>query len=127
MMYRLYGMAGAMLLILGMAGYSAMDRTTNYKPTKASVSTIDRTCDFIETTSSAGTKTSRDVTDSCDSTGEWDKVRDAVREKRRKKISGTETVHLTYIAPQDGSYRTAELHFSGGDDEFYELQAGDEV
>jgi len=126
-MYRLYGMAAAMLFILGMAGFSAMNRTTNYKPAKASISTIDRTCDFIETREKAGVKTSQDVTDSCDSTGEWDKVRDDVRAGRRKKISGRETIHLTYTAPQDGSYRTAELHFDGGDDEFYRLQAGDAV
>jgi hypothetical protein len=74
-----------------------------------------------------GVKPAGGVTDSCDSTGEWDKVREAVRDKRRKKIAGSETVHLTYTAPQDGSYRTAELKFSGGDDEFYQLQAGDEV
>ena len=59
-MYRLYGMVLGMLLILGVAGFSAMDRTTNYKPAKATVSTIDRTCNFVESTrdpeSSLGTK-----------------------------------------------------------------------
>jgi hypothetical protein len=127
MIYRLYGMAAGMVLVLGLAAYSTADRAMNYKAAKASVSYIDRTCDFIETTSEAGVKTSHATTDSCNSTDEWDRVRDAIREKRRKKISGSETVHLTYTAPQDGSYRTAELHFDGGDDEFYELQAGDEV
>lgn len=127
MMYRLYGMAAAMLLVMGLAAYSVADRAMNYKPAKASVSYIDRTCDFVETSEKAGVKTARSVTDSCDSTGEWDKVRAAVRDKRRKKIAGSETVHLTYSAPQDGSYRTAELKFTGSDDEFYELQAGDEV
>jgi hypothetical protein len=127
MIYRLYGMAATMLLVMGLAAYSVADRAMNYKPAKASVSYIDRTCDFVETSEKAGVKTARSVTDSCDSTGEWDKVREAVHDKRRKKIAGSETVHLTYTAPQDGSYRTAELKFSGGDDEFYELQAGDEV
>jgi hypothetical protein len=127
MMYRLYGMAAAMVMVLGLSAYSAATRAMNYKPAKASVSYIDRTCDFVETTEKEGVKTARGLTDSCDSTGEWDKVRDAVREKRKKKISGTETVHLAYTAPQDGSSRTAELKFTGSDDEFYELQAGSEV
>ena len=114
MIYRLYGMAAAMVLVLGVAAYSTANRAMNYKPAKASVSYIDRTCDFVETSEKAGVKTARSLTDSCDSTGDWDKVRDAVREKRRKKISGSETVHLAYTAPQDGSSRTAELQFTGG-------------
>lgn len=127
-MYRIYGMAGAILIFMGLAAYSAADRAMNYKPAKGTVSTIDRTCDFVETTTSGdGHRSSRDTTDTCNSTDEWDKVRDAIREKRRKKISGNETVHISYTAPQDQSYRTAELHFTGNDDEFYELQAGSEV
>jgi hypothetical protein len=127
MMYRLYGMAATMLLVMGLSAYSVANRAMNYKPAKATVSYIDRTCDFLETTERAGVKTARALSDSCNSTGEWDKVREAVRDKRRKKIAGSETVHLTYTAPQDGSYRTAELKFTGRDDEFYQLQAGDEV
>jgi hypothetical protein len=127
MIYRLYGIAAAMVLVLGLTAFSAANRAMNYKPAKASVSYIDRTCDFVETSEKAGVKTARSLTDSCDSTGEWDKVRDAVREKRRKKIAGSETVHVSYTAPQDGSSRTAELQFTGSDDEFYELQAGSEV
>jgi hypothetical protein len=127
MIYRFYGMVAGMLLILGVTGFAAIDRTTNWKAAKATVSTIDRTCDFIETTTQAGVKTARGLSDSCDSTGEWEKRRDAVREKHAKKISGQEVVHLAYTAPQDGSYRTADLHFTGGDDEFYTLQAGSEV
>ena len=130
MIYRLYGMAAAMVFVLGLAAYSAMDRVSNYKPAKASVTTIDRTCDFVETTYDTATNkavSARGMTDSCNSTDEWDKVRDQVRENKHKKIAGSETVHLSYTAPQDGSFRTAELNFSGSDDEFYELQAGSEV
>lgn len=100
----------------------------NSKPTMATIATIDRTCDFIETTTSPdGVKSARGTTDSCNSTDEWDKVRDQIRDHRHKKIAGKATLHLTYTAPQDGSYRTADLKFDGSDDEFYSLQAGDQV
>jgi len=127
MIYRFYGAVAAMLVILGVAGFSAIGRTANWMPAKATVSTIDRSCDFIETTSEAGVKTARDLSDNCDSTGEWDKRRDAVHGKHAKKVSGQAVVHLSYTAPQDGSYRSADLRFTGGDDEFYTLQAGSEI
>jgi hypothetical protein len=129
MMYRLYGMAAAMLITLGLAGFSAMDRTTNYKPAKATVSTIDRTCDYVESTRDPGTnkvESARGLTDSCNATEEWEKQRDEVR-KTGKRFSGDAVVHVNYTAPQDGSYRTADLHFTGRDDEFYDLQAGSEI
>jgi hypothetical protein len=127
MIYRFYGVVAAMLFVLGVTGFAAINRTTNWKPAKATVSTIDRSCDFIETTTEGGHKTARGLSDNCDSTGEWEKRRDAVREKHAKKVSGTAVVHLAYTAPQDGSYRTADLRFTGRDDEFYALQAGSEI
>lgn len=129
MMYRLYGMVAGILLVLGIAGYSAIDRTTNWKPAKATVTTIDRTCNFVETTTDTETNkvmSARGLSDSCSATDEWDKQRDTIR-KTGKRFSGEATVHLSYTAPQDGSYRTADLHFTGQDDEFYDLQAGSEV
>ena len=36
-------------------------------------------------------------------------------------------IHVTYTAPQDGATHTAKLNFDGRDDEFYELNAGDEI
>ena len=91
---------------------------------KATVTTIDRTCDFVET-SFEGKKavSARGYTDSCNSTDEWAKV----REKRSKKISGHATVHVSYLAPQNGSPQTGEFKLTGGDDAFYEVKAGDEV
>jgi hypothetical protein len=127
MIYRFYGVVAAMLLILGVAGFAVIDRTSNWKPATATVSTIDRSCDFVETRTEAGVKTARGLSDNCDSTGEWDKRRSDVRAHHAKKISGQAVVHLTYTAPQDGSYRTADLRFTGRDDEFYSLQAGSEI
>jgi len=91
---------------------------------KATVTTIDRTCDFVETTF-AGKKavSARGYTDSCNSTDEWAKV----REKRDKRIAGRATLHLSYVAPLDCSQQTAELKRTGRDDAFYEIKAGDEI
>jgi hypothetical protein len=91
---------------------------------KATVTTIDRSCDFVET-SFEGKKavSARGYTDSCDSTGEWSKL----REKRNKHISGRATLHLSYVAPQDGSPQTGELKLTGRDDAFYAIRAGDEI
>jgi hypothetical protein len=97
--------------------------SSNYTTAKASISTIDRSCDFIETTKEAGRTTARGYTDSCNSTDEWS----SVREKRNKVVSGRATVHVSYTAPKDGSYQTAELKFDGRDEEFYKLKAGDEI
>src|SRR5438445_1071465 len=124
-MVRLYGMLVGMLFVLGLAGYSAMDRTTNYKPDKATVTTIDRTCDYVETTRDPSTnkvESARGLTDSCSATDEWEKQRDEIR-KTGKRFAGDAVVHVSYTAPQDGSYRTADLRFTGRDDEFYDLQA----
>jgi hypothetical protein len=122
-------MVAAMLFVLGIAGYSAIDRTTNWKPAKATVSTIDRTCNYVETTRDPMTnkvESATGRTDSCSLTDEWEKQRDEIR-NTNKRFSGDAVVHVSYTAPQDGSYRTADLHFTGRDDEFYDLQAGSEI
>ena len=126
MKYTLYGGLSAIVLVMMIAAASAVD-LAHYKRAKATVSTIDRTCDYVETTTDpGGHKTARGLTESCNVTDEWDRERDNIRD-RGKRFSGDATVHLGYIAPQDGSYRTADLHFTGADDEFYELQAGSQI
>lgn len=42
-------------------------------------------------------------------------------------MSGKAVVHLYYNAPQDGEPYTGELVFTGHDDDFYRLKAGDEL
>lgn len=122
--YSMYGATGAMVFVAGVGACSAINRGANYEAAKASIVMIDRKCNFIETTTAPdGKKTARGVTDSCNSTDEWA----TVREKRNKKVSGKAVVHLSYTAPQDGSSRTSKLEFTGRDDEFYELKAGDEI
>lgn len=124
MLYSLRGMAVTMVFVAGVSVYSLIDRSSNYAPATASVFLIDRTCDIVETTTSwDGKSSTRDTKGECSSVDEWD----SVREKRSKTVSGTAVVHLSYTAPQDGSSHTAELKFTGRDDEFYRLKAGDEL
>ena len=109
----------AMVVVVFVVGCSP-----NADRVKATVTTIDRTCNFIETTTSPdGRKTARGLTDSCNSTGEWA----SVKEKRNKRVSGKATVHFSYTAPADGSYQSGKFELTGRDDLFYEIKAGDEV
>jgi hypothetical protein len=126
-MYRLYGMVAAFVFIIGAFAFTQMDKVANYRPAKGTISYIDRTCEFTETERSGQSKTTREVTDKCDSTGEWQKVRDEVRNRKGKKVMGDATMHVSYISPQDGVSREGELKFTGRDDEFYQLQAGDMI
>ena len=124
-MYRLYGMIGAILFMMGVAGWSAIDRTSNWKPAKAAVFMIDRKCDIVETTKTAGGQTisARKYNDDCNSIDAWE----TARAKHDKTISATATVKVSYTAPQDHSSQTSELQFDSKDDEFYALKAGDEI
>ena len=101
-------------------------------PAKATVTTIDRTCEIVETITrevddprATGHKLRAEekntTTGDCNSVEEWTEV----RHKRTKKVVGTAAVHVDYQAPQDGSFHSATLSFTGRDDEFYELRAGD--
>ena len=117
--------AGA--LLLGGCGFEGA-------PATATVVTIDRECKIIESTRreiddprGSGTKIDaqemRSLKGECKSVGEWEEV----RKKRKKTVDGTAAVHVEYQAPQDGSFQTATLNFTGRDDEFYELNAGDTI
>jgi hypothetical protein len=103
-------------------------------PAKATVMTIDHECTIIETErrpidDPRGTGVKLDAQETrtskgeCKSVDEWQEV----RKKRSKRVDGTAAVHVEYQAPQDGSFRTATLNFTGRDDEFYELKAGDTI
>ena len=122
--YRIYGVAAGAIFIAGATAYSAADRSMNYKPAKASVFLIDRTCDIVETTTGPdGKKSSRTYNDECKSIDAWEKA----SASRDKDIAGNATVKVSYTAPQDGSYQTSELRFTSRDDEFYDLKAGDQI
>jgi len=96
----------------------------NAKRTTATITTIDRNCQIVETVyEGEKAKSSRVYEDACKSIDEWEKV----RAKRTKDVAGKAVVHLTYTAPQTGQLQTGEITFDGHDDEFYKLKAGDEV
>ncbi len=103
-------------------------------PAQATVTTIDHKCEIIESVTrdiddprGSGAKIQAQElhtsTGECKSVEEWADV----RSKRTKNVNGTAAVHVDYQAPQDGSYHSATLIFTGSDDEFYELKAGDRI
>lgn len=124
MSYSVYGAAAAMVLVATVGAVSAIERS-NWQSAKATVSYIDRNCQIIQTTYDADykPKSSRTITDACSSVDEWEKV----RTKRTKLVEGKAVVYLDYMIPETGQPGTAELKYTGRDDEFYELKAGDEV
>lgn len=120
------------ITVLAPAGALLAGCGTPGLPAKATVTTIDRKCDIIETIErevddprGSGVKLKahemNSKTGECKSVEEWAEV----RSKRSKAVKGTAAVHVEYQAPQDGSYRQATLTFTGRDDEFYDLNAGD--
>jgi hypothetical protein len=120
------GRLAAVGFVLVVGAVTTITRSVNYVEAKATVDTIDRKCNFIETTTEAdGRSTARGVTEHCDATDEFRKL--AKEEKRSRSIAGKAVVHVSYSSPADGSWQTADLHFDGGDDQFYKLKAGDEV
>ena len=123
MSYGLNGTVAAFLFVAGVGAYSAIDRGANYTAATGEVFLIDRTCNFTETSREDGKTVARGVTDSCNSTDEWAKV----RKTRSKVVSGKAVVHVTYVSPKDHTTQTATLNFDGRDDEFYELKAGDRI
>ena len=103
-------------------------------PAQATVTMIDRTCVIVETIRSeeddprvSGHKLRVEQKDTrsgdCKSVGEWEKV----RAKRTKDVDGKAVVHVDYKAPKDGSYHSSTLTYTGRDDEFYSLKAGDKI
>ena len=104
-------------------------------PAKATVTMIDRTCGIVRTykheiddpRSEGKTVMATDKTEftkgECKSLDEWQEV----RKKRTRDIDGEAVVHVDYSAPQDGSAHSGTLTYTGRDDEFYALNAGDTV
>ncbi len=114
---------GAVALVLA-GSLAACGGSANTTPAKGSVFLIERKCNIVETTTSSdGRKSARGYEDDCKSIEAWEDA----RAKRDKTISAKAVVKVSYTAPQDGSYRSAELKFDSRDDEFYDLKAGDEI
>jgi hypothetical protein len=114
-----------------LAGLSACG--PDWLPAKASVTSIDRKCEIIETErtpiadprapgNTIDAQKTRSYSGNCSDVAEWE----GVRTKHSKKVEGEATVHLIYTRA-DGQTGSAQLHYDGGDDEFYDLRYGDEL
>jgi hypothetical protein len=124
MSYSLRGAVFAMGFVAIVGAYSAVNRGMNYKEAKANVFLIDRKCKFDRVWTDGKREV---VTDSCTSTDEFADLAKASPAQRKKKIDGKAIVKVSYTAPQDGSYQTSQLEFTGRDEEFYKLKAGDQI
>jgi hypothetical protein len=117
-----YGALAAIGLVVVVGGFNMVDRGMNYSAAKATVYRIDRECGFTRVYDDGK---SEDIRQDCSATDEFKEL--SASSRRAKDVDGTAVVKVSYTAPQDGSSRTSELKFSGHDEEFYKLRAGDEV
>ena len=123
-MYSLRGAVFAMGFVAIVGAYAAINRGMNYEQAKGNVFLIDRKCKFDRVWTDGKRET---VTDSCTSTDEFADLAKSSPAQRKKKIDGKAVVKVSYTAPQDGSYQTSQIEFTGRDEEFYKLKAGDQI
>lgn len=86
-------------------------------PVSATVERIDRTCLLVDNDTGASGY------GSCGQRAFFNKQ--AFANGHREDLEGTAKVTLFYTAPQDGSFQSGSLKFTGHDDAFYDLKAGD--
>lgn len=110
------------IVLMGVASIASFVSKIGMVEVDAQVSSIDRTCTFVETDSDNGSK--RQYEDGCDSTGEWDSVK---ADKSKQNIKGNADVLISYTSPKDQSYQTAHIHYTARDPEFFSIQAYDTI
>ena len=122
MSYWMYGVGAAVAIV---AAVSIGGSADTWQPVKATITTIDRKCQIIETKYDENYRAKETSAHSgdCNSVDEWEKV----KTKHDRTIVGSAVVHLDYTAPQNGREQMGEIEFTPRDDEFFELKAGDEV
>ncbi len=121
-----YGGLAAIVLVVAVGAAGAIDSTSNYKPTEATVFRIDRSCSFTRVYEGGpGNQLAEGIEQDCSATDEFKEI--ASSAKRKMDVAGDAVVKVSYTAPQDGSAQTGELKFDGHDDQFYALKAGDKV
>jgi hypothetical protein len=110
---------------LGLAAYGAhswLNREIHLRDTQPAVATVEkiaRTC-LLEDTQTGATMRG-------DCGGRAFFNAQAYRNGKREDINGDAVVSIMYTAPQDGSFQSGRLNFTGHDDQFYELKAGDRI
>lgn len=100
-------------------------------PVMATVTTIDRVCTIIEERMNEDEDTQKLTRDrkiqtqrkgDCNEVEEWAEV----KRSRSKDVDGTAEIHFVYKGP-DGKQHSGSLNYTGRDDEFYEVKAGDSL
>ena len=121
-----YGALAAIVLVVAVGAAGAIDSTSNYAPTEATIFRIDRSCSFTRVYQGGpGNRRAEGIEQDCSATDEFKRI--AAASKRSMDVAGDAVVKVSYTAPQDGSSQTGELKFDGHDDEFYKLAAGDKL
>jgi hypothetical protein len=122
MSYYLYGV-GAVVAV-GVA-VTVAGGGSSWDSAKATITTIDRKCQIIETKYDENytRKESSTRSGDCNSVEEWEKV----KAKHDKTIVGHAVVHVSYVAPQNGQSENGDLEFTPRENEFFDLRAGDEI
>ena len=110
---------------IGMAGFGAWHwgeyqlYLRDTLPVTATVETVDRTCHLVDTNSGAT------AYGSCGQRAFFNKQ--AFASGKRADLEGKAVVKIIYTAPQDGSFHPGTLNYTGHDDAFYDLKAGDPI
>lgn len=114
-----------MMLAGGIAACGTVDPETDWGPTKATIFRIDRLC-TSKYIFGAPDKPDEQVTNTRDCQMSPAFLKAASKQAGRANyVHATATVKVTYIAPQDRTQHTGEVIFTGADDQFYALKAGD--
>lgn len=102
---------------------------TNWSPTDAMVTSIDRTCMIVESRQ-RGSMTDRSgkerpVSEKRTYEGRCDEVDGWAEEKSKRsmRIDGKAAIHLSYTGP-DGKARTGTINVTGRDPQFYDVTTG---
>ncbi len=120
-----------LFVLLATAPAALLTACSGGVPTTATVTTIDRTCTIIEQSMPEDPEVRQLTKDrpvqssrkgDCNEVEEWAEV----KRTRSKRVEGEAEIHFLYAGP-DGQQRQGSLTYSGADDEFYEIKAGDSL
>lgn len=115
--------------LLGLAPLLLLSGCSSGVPTVATITTIDRTCTIIEKAFErdltgekveGSEKEVRRYKGDCNEIDDWD----TVKSERSQMVDGSADINFLYQGP-DGKQHNGTLTFTGQDEEFYDLKAGD--
>lgn len=118
-------------LCLGLMPAALLAACSSGVPTTATVTTIDRSCTIIEQTMPEDPEIRARTKDrpiqstrkgDCNEVEEWAEV----KRTKSKRVEGEAEIHFVYAGP-DGKQHSGSFRFTGADDEFYDLKAGDPI